>query len=86
MSGMPRGMPAKEFLARANNMRDRRDARIEELEDLLHDIAIMAEGHKTSRLHVDGQNVALANIRNMAALAIGMSAPFRKAERAPETG
>lgn len=55
-----------------------RDERIEKLETLLHDIALMADGHKTSRLYVGGVNVALENIRNMAAFEIGLAENLRR--------
>jgi hypothetical protein len=48
--------------------------RLEKLENLLEDIALIADGHKSSRLYVDGENVALVSIRNMANLAIGRKA------------
>ncbi len=51
--------------------KDERDERIERLEELLYDIALMADSHKASTLYVQGENVALVNIRNMAAGAIG---------------
>jgi hypothetical protein len=50
--------------------------RIEQLEELLYDIALMADGHKRSTLYVDGSNVALVNIRNMAAAATGRRDQF----------
>lgn len=52
--------------------RDIREERIEFLESLLLDIAFMADGHKASRLYIDNENVALVNIRNMAAFELGM--------------
>ena len=51
---------------------DIRDERIERLEALLLDIALMADGHKASKLYVENENVALVNIRNMAAFELGM--------------
>lgn len=53
-------------------VKDERDERIERLEALLHDVALMADSHKPSRLYVEGENVALVNIRNMAAFSIGL--------------
>ena len=51
--------------------------RIERLEELLYDIALMADGHKSSRLYVEGANVALVNIRNMAASILGLEGRLR---------
>ncbi|MBY3433414.1 hypothetical protein HFN89_04500 [Rhizobium laguerreae] len=56
---------------------DRRNDRIERLEELLHDIALIADGHKSSTLYIGGENAALVNIRNMAAMAIGLSDRLR---------
>ncbi|MCZ7861317.1 hypothetical protein O9X98_07905 [Agrobacterium salinitolerans] len=55
-----------------------KDERIERLEELLYDIALMAESHKVSRLYLEGENVALVTIRNMAAGAIGMGGLLRE--------
>ncbi|MCV9965113.1 hypothetical protein OIU34_24840 [Pararhizobium sp. BT-229] len=52
-------------------VKDHRDERIERLEDILYDIALMADRHKASALYVEGDNVALVTIRNMAAEGIG---------------
>lgn len=49
-----------------------KDARIERLEELLYDIALIADGHKASTLYISGENAALVNVRNMAAMAIGL--------------
>nr|WP_250807695.1 hypothetical protein [Neorhizobium tomejilense] len=57
---------------------DARDRRIEQLEALLYDIAIMADGHKASTLYVRDENVALVNIRNMAGFAIGLEDTLRE--------
>ncbi|MBY3151223.1 hypothetical protein HFO56_02255 [Rhizobium laguerreae] len=57
---------------------DRRDVRIERLEELLHDIALIADGHKSSTLYIGGENAALINIRNMAATAIGLGDRLRE--------
>lgn len=54
-------------------LKDDKDERIERLEELLHDIALMADNHKASTLYVEGENVALVNIRNMAAFSIGLA-------------
>ena len=59
-------------------VKDEKDERIERLEDLLHDIALMADNHKASRLYVEGENVALVNIRNMAAFSIGLTDVHRE--------
>jgi hypothetical protein len=56
---------------------DQRD-RIDELEALLLDIALIADGHKSSRLYIEGENVALVNIRNMAVRAIGLEDRLRE--------
>jgi hypothetical protein len=53
------------------------ERRVEELETVLYEIALMADRHKSSRLYVDGQNVALTNIRNMAAFAVGLEERLR---------
>jgi hypothetical protein len=58
--------------------KDHRDERIERLEELLYDIALMADNHKASRLYVEGENVALVNIRNMAAFSIGLADTLRE--------
>ncbi len=58
--------------------RDIREERIERLEALLLDIALMADGHKASRLYIEGENVALVNIRNMAAFELGMEDELRR--------
>lgn len=58
--------------------RDHRDERIERLEGLLYDIALMADNHKASKLYVEGENVALMNIRNMAAFSIGLADVLRE--------
>lgn len=58
--------------------RDEKVRRIEELEDLLLDIALIADGHKASRAVVAGENVALVTIRNMAAAKIGMMETLRQ--------
>lgn len=52
--------------------RDESEDRVERLEDLLYDIALMADRHKSSTLFVEGENVALVNIRNMAIMALGL--------------
>lgn len=59
-------------------VKDERDEHIERLEELLYDIALMADGHKVSRLYLEGENVALVTIRNMAAGAIGMGGLLRE--------
>lgn len=49
-----------------------KDARIEKLEDILLDIALIADGHRASTLYIAGENAALVNVRNMAAMAVGL--------------
>lgn len=58
--------------------KDEKDRRIEELEELLLDIALMADGHKASKVVAAGENVALVTIRNMAAAKIGMMETLRR--------
>jgi predicted ArsR family transcriptional regulator len=60
------------------NVADAKDARIERLEDIIYAIAVMADNHKASRLYVENENVALVNIRNMAALTVGMDNVLRE--------
>lgn len=52
--------------------------RIERLEEVLMDIALIADGHKASRLYVNDENVALIVIRNMASGAIGLEERLRE--------
>jgi len=54
------------------------DRQIERLEEALGEIARQADGHRTSTLYVDGQNVALANVRNIALFALGQDEDFSK--------
>ncbi|MDW9479004.1 hypothetical protein GOB57_09990 [Sinorhizobium meliloti] len=69
---MARAVPAEASVDRKIRERDPRSARLELLEDLLMDIALIADGHRTSKLYIDGENAALVNIRNMAAVALGL--------------
>lgn len=52
--------------------------KIDELEGVLFEIASQAHGHRQSTLYVNGANVALGNIRNLAAATIGQSDHFKK--------
>jgi hypothetical protein len=63
-----------------------RDAKIEKLEDVLLDIALIADGHKASRLYLEGENAALVNIRNMAAVAVGLGDRLRETGTVFRTG
>ncbi|MCS4089535.1 hypothetical protein [Rhizobium sp. BK176] len=57
-----------------------KDVRIERLEEVLLEIALIADGHKSSRLYIGDENAALVNVRNMAAMAVGLG------DRLKETG
>jgi hypothetical protein len=58
------------------------ESRIERLEAALEEIARQSDSHKRSRLCVEGQNVALVNVRNIALFALGQQRDF--AERTGE--
>lgn len=47
-----------------------KDRRIELLEEALATIERQADGHKYATAYNDGQNIALVNIRNIAAIAL----------------
>jgi antitoxin PrlF len=56
--------------------------KIERLEEALGEIARQSDGHRRSRLYVDGDNVALANVRNIALFALAQDRDYveRKGE------
>jgi hypothetical protein len=63
-----------------------REVRIERLEELLYDIALIADGHKSSTLYIAGENAALVNVRNMAAMAVGLGDRLRETGTVFRTG
>lgn len=54
------------------------EEKIRSLEDVLHDIAILADGHRRSTLYSDGSSVALVSVLSLACAAIGKTGDLRR--------